>query len=387
MTFRFFTALAATALLALAACGGGIEGTGAPVGTMRVSLTDAPSCGYDAVHVTVEKVRVHQSASALETDAGWAEVVVNPPKRIDLLTLTNGVLEELGQTALPAGKYTQLRLVLASNAGSSPPANAVTPTGGVETALMTPSGQQTGLKINVDLDVAADQVLDVVVDFDACKSIVAAGMSGNYLLKPVLSATPLLSDAGQRVVGYVDASIVTPQTNVSVQSGGVPVKATLPDASGRFVLYPVPVGTYDLVVAAPGRVTVVMTGVPVTSTAHTIVNTAAIPIAPAAAAVRAVTGTVTPSSATVRALQAFGSGPTVEVTGAVVNSGSGAFDFSLPIEAPMKTAYAANATTLNFIADAAAAGKYTLQAASVGVTQSQAIDASAEVPPVSFVFP
>jgi hypothetical protein len=44
--------------------------------------------------------------------------------------------------------------------------NSVVPTGGVETALNTPSGQQSGLKMNVDLTVEADKVADFVLDFD-----------------------------------------------------------------------------------------------------------------------------------------------------------------------------------------------------------------------------
>src|SRR6478735_9173113 len=80
---------------ALAACGGG-GSTSAGNGNLRVALTDAPSCGYDHVFVTVEKVRVHQSASAGDTEAGWTELAVSPARRIDLLDLTNGVMEELG---------------------------------------------------------------------------------------------------------------------------------------------------------------------------------------------------------------------------------------------------------------------------------------------------
>ena len=53
----------------------------------------------------------------------------------------------------------------------------------------------------------------------------------------------------------------------------------------------------------------------------------------------------------------------------------------------MKTAYVANPATLNFTADSAVAGKYTLQAASAGVTKTQAIDVNAAVPPVTFTFP
>ena len=113
----------------------------AETGTLRLALTDAPACGYDSVNITVEKVRVHQSSSASDSDAGWSEVLLNPSRRINLLNLTNGVLDELGQTPLPTGKYTQLRMVLAENTSTNPLANSVKPTGFAEVALKTPSGQ------------------------------------------------------------------------------------------------------------------------------------------------------------------------------------------------------------------------------------------------------
>ncbi len=179
----------------------------AATGTLRLALTDAPACGFDKVYVTVEKVRVHQSASSGEGEAGWSDIVLEPAKRIDLLGLTNGVLEELGQKSLPAGKYQQLRLVLSENGSTAPFANAVIPTGTKdEVALSTPSADQTGLKINTNIDVIASQTADFVIDFDACKSIVttggggggngngnananagAGGNAGKYLLKPVLT--------------------------------------------------------------------------------------------------------------------------------------------------------------------------------------------------------
>jgi hypothetical protein len=45
-------------------------------GTLRLAMTDAPACGYDAIHVTVTKVRVHQSATAAVSEAGWQGVIV-----------------------------------------------------------------------------------------------------------------------------------------------------------------------------------------------------------------------------------------------------------------------------------------------------------------------
>src|SRR5512134_2823213 len=102
-------ALSLSFAAALAACGGG---DGTPTGTLRLSLTDSPACGYDNVFVTVEKVRVRRSDNASDNGPGWSEVVLATPQRVDLLTLTNGTLIPLGQTELPAGTYTQMRLVL-----------------------------------------------------------------------------------------------------------------------------------------------------------------------------------------------------------------------------------------------------------------------------------
>lgn len=386
--------LAAALALTLAACGGGdgggISGTGRTQGTLKLALTDAPACGYDHVYITLERVRVHQSSSAADGDGGWSEIVLSPARRIDLLALNNGVLEELGQTALPAGRYTQMRLIVAANGNSAPFANAVVPTGGAESALTTPSAQQSGLKADITIDVAADQVADFVVDFDACKSVVKRGNSGQYNLKPVITVVPRLADAGLRVVGWVSPAVAAAGAPVSLQLAGVPVKATVADAStGRFVLYPVPEGSYDLVVAASGRASAVMTGVPVTRTAITNVNSAALPIVPPALTLpsRSVGGTVVPATATVRVLQTLTGGPTIEQAWAPVDALSGAFSVALPQEAPWRVAYVANPVSLPFVAVPGAAGRYTVEAASGGVTKTQPIDTTAAVPALSFTFP
>ena len=388
----------------VAACGGGagggIGGTGAPMGTMRVSITDAPSCGYDAVFITVDRVRVHQSATASDGETGWSEVVLTPARRIDLLSLSNGVLDELGQTLLPAGTYTQLRLVLASNGGAPPFANAVVPSNtGTEVPLDTPSAQQSGLKLNTQIDVPTDKVADVVLDFDACKSVVKRGNSGRYNLKPVVSVTTVLSDAGLRIVGWLAPAIAASAPSVSVQAAGMPVKATVPDpTTGRFVLYPVPTGTYDLVIGASGRVTSVITGVRVVTSAYTYTNSQAQPMVPAAAASapRSVSGTVGPAAVTataiVRALQSFTGGPTIEAAFSAIDADTGAFAFSLPADAPQRAAYSGTPGSqppgaVAFTADPPRAGLYTVQATNNGASLVQDIDVKAAVPPLTFVFP
>ena len=381
-------------LLGIASCGGGgsagggggIGGTGSPstLGTVRFSLTDAPACGFDAVNVTIDRVRVHASSSAADSDAGWSEVVLQPARRINLLDLTNGVLTDLGQTTLPVGKYTQLRLVLAVNGGAAPLANSVVPTGGTETALTTPSGVQTGIKVDVDIDVAEGQTADVVLDFDACKSVVKRGNSGQYNLKPVISATSVIAGAGQRVVGYLAPAIALPSTVVSVQAAGVPVKSTVPDGTGAFVLYPVPAGTYDLVIASAGHATVLVTGVTVSATAQTDLNTTAARINPPTATPRTVAGTVSPASATVRALQPYTGGPTVEAAFAPVDATTGAFSVALPIGAPVRAAFG---SALAFAPDAGAATKFVIPASTAATPTSLPIDVSASVPALTLTVP
>lgn len=366
----------------LSACGGG-GGEAAPdggVGTLSLSLTDAPACGYREVFVTVERVRVHRSASADPEDAGWSEVELPTPQRVDLLSLTNGTLLPLGQVELPAGTYTQMRLVLSPNTAASPLANAVTPLGGTTMELTTPSAARSGLKMNVRLEVPAGQVADFAVDFDACKSLVRAGHSGKVLLEPVLRVIPIVSAAGQRVVGYVDPALATGTTTVSVQSGGVPVRATPPDGTGRFVLYPVPAGRYDLVLTAPGRVNAVMTDVPVSTATTTLVGHVNLRLdPPASASSHEVSGTVTvrgspaDTGGAVRALQALTGGPVVEVGHAAADDLTGAYTLRLPAGAPVRAVYAAGATGFGFAPDAAAAGRYRIEAGAPGYA-AQGVD-------------
>ena len=380
-------AVGSLVLAGLAACGGGGDGgAGANSGTLRLALTDAPSCGYDAVNVTLAKVRVHQSSSASDSDGSWSEVVLNPARRINLLNLTNGVLDELGQTPLPTGKYTQLRMILADNNGTSPLANSVKPTGSAEVALKTPSGQQSGVKANIDIDIAANKLADFVIDFDACKSIVVAGNSGQYLLKPVVTVIARYISA---VAGFVDVALAGGSTSVSLQQGGVVIKATTPDSTGKFLLQPVAPGSYTLVLAAPGRTTAVVTSVVVATDTVTSINASGTVLNPPVSASGTVNGTATVNTF-VRAVQLLTGGSTVEVTGRFVDGTTGAYSYLLPVNAPLVAPYAAAPGALVFTADTAAAGKYTFKASLAGFvdkTSTLATLTSGATITTNFTFP
>jgi hypothetical protein len=369
------------------ACGGGGgDAGGTATGTIQFALTDAPACGYDHVWVTVEKIGVNASATASDTDPGWTDLTLATPQRIDLLTLTNGVMQTLGSVPLAAGHYSQVRLVLASNTpGANPPANAVQPTGGAITELKTPSGQQSGVKLQANTDVAAGQMVDLVLDFDACSSVVKAGGSGQYLLKPVVSVVPITVSAIQ---GVVTTTLTLSSTTVSAQLNGANVRSTTPDATGNFSIPFLAPGTYTLVITSDAHATGVVTSVPAGSTT-TVVSTAGSPIVLPTSAMADVTGTVTSSTlsngttvtaavtdATMRALQSLTSGPQIEVARQPVDATLGTYHFRLPTAAPVKGAYAGTAT-LTLSPDTAVAGKYTIEAsAPQRATQTKPADVS-----------
>ncbi len=350
--------LATTSLIAaavLVACGGGSGSSGstpppAGMGTVRASLTDAPACGYDEVNVTVNKVRINKSATALDTEGGWTDITLAAPVKVNLLKLTNGLIEPLGTAPLAAGTYNQIRLVLDANSADNM-ANSVKPTGGTLQNLITPSAVQSGIKLNGSFDVAAGQVADVVIDFDACKSIVTRG-NGKYALKPVVKMLPAVLNG---ISGVIAPSQLGSNVMVSAQQAGVVVSSTIPDpVSGAFLLSRLPAGNYDVVITGTGMAASVIGGVPVVATASVPVSTTAAPITLTSSTTGSIAGTttLTPAPAAevatyVSAKQSFAAGPTVTVKYAASDLVTGAYALNgLPLTAPQ---YAVYSTTLPLV--------------------------------------
>ncbi len=142
--------------------------------TMKVRMTDAPG-DYDKVLVEIIGVEIHYTG---ENESAWMALETNAGI-YDLLLLQNNVSAVLTEEGkIPAGKVDQIRLILGAN-------NSVV-VEGIEFDLKTPSAQNTGLKINVNQTFKADNKYEVLLDFDADKSIVVEG-NGAFSLKPVIS--------------------------------------------------------------------------------------------------------------------------------------------------------------------------------------------------------
>jgi hypothetical protein len=294
------------------------------------------------------------------------------------------VLESLGQTALPAGHYSQLRLVLDANTGTGL-ANSVVPSGGSETTLDTPSAVQSGIKLSNEFDVAAGQKVDLVLDFDACKSVLTKG-NGKYALKPVVKVIPTTING---IGGFVATSLLASHVSVTAQQNGAIIAGTTPNATtGEFSLSRLPAGNYDVVITADDRAASVIGAVPVTATATTSLSTSAAPIAMATSTMGSIAGvvTMTPPSTTeaayVAARQSFASGPTVTIRYKGADLLTGAYTIaSLPVAAPQYAAYSAS-LPLVFAANTTTTpgtGKYKVDASATGYTakSTASVDISA----------
>jgi hypothetical protein len=366
-------------------CGGNgsssANGSNSAPGSIRVSLTDAPACGFDEVNVTVTKVRAHQSSTASDHDGGWTDITLNPARKINLLNLTNGVFDGLGEAPLAAGHYTQLRLVLDPNTSNNL-VNSVVPTGGVETALKTPSAVQSGIKLIHEFDVVSGQRVDLMLDFNACKSIVKRG-NGTYALKPVIKVLPFVLNG---IEGFVDTSLLGSNVTVTAQQNGVIIQSTAPNSpTGYFFLSRLLPGSYDVVIAADGHATATIANVSV-ATATSVVNVSdnVTRVSLPASATRTVSGTavLNPTSTTevayVTAKQALGSIMTTVKFVAADDSTTppGAYTLTLPIEAPLLGQYA-TPLPITFVAQSGVAGHYTMEASATGYqTQSASVNIS-----------
>jgi hypothetical protein len=422
------------AMAALGACGGD-GGSGGPdatavssgAGTLSVKLTDAPAAAEHAnVFVTIERISVHRAGTDDAAGAGWSEIVLDPPRKIDLLTLRNGATVALGELQLAEGGYTQLRLVLGQGPADNTIVLASNP--GVEIPMRMPTGVRDGLKLIHPFRVGAGETVELTLDFDAARSVVMSGTPEIVRLKPTpqVSATtggemvskPAIAadDSGQRVN--------KPATAVSTDSGGadprpllkpsIAVIPTISDgmpASGavagafdddsangatvslqaydavndtvvvkrstvvdgrRWALDPVPPGSgYQLVIAKTGYRTVVLTGVDVAAGAA--IGPVSVGALEAATSLRAASGRFDPADgsagkdARVRALQRVGAGAdgevVVEVAATMTPVATGAFALTLPVDAAKVARFAAS--PLAFAAGANAA-RYLLEADGLG---------------------
>lgn len=218
-------------ILLLSGCGMEQE---SGVGRIRMEVFDAPPpAGVEHIFLTITEVNVSTG------DDEWIPLA-QPNTRFDFLDLVNGATAVLADDDLEPGMYSQLRLVVSES-------NEVV-IDGQSYPLRVPSGEETGVKLNLDFTVQEDELVEILVDFDASRSI--TWTPGNYLLHPAFRAFKKVISGN--VSGTARDTSGTGIPNVMVEATGAGQSfATVTDSTGAYTLV-VAEGTYDLAASAEG---------------------------------------------------------------------------------------------------------------------------------------
>jgi hypothetical protein len=289
--FRYSRSIAATAIAAaaLAACGGGGDDDSpsqAPIATAATgtgavaAATDAPSCGLDEVNVSIGKIRFHKDFQATNASSGWSEVVfAQGTKKVNLLnaaSVLGGGTMSIGSVTLPAGIYTQMRVVIETPVAAVQNPNTIRLKGSTAFVnLETPANLATeGVKMPIDLTIEEGKQANVVFDLDACNAI--HPRATNYVLRPTSRVVPTALNG---VSGYIDKAALASDVVITAQQGGISAATAVPNpTTGEFMLPRLPAGNWDVVITGKGRATSVIGQVPVTASTTVAVSTVAAPI-------------------------------------------------------------------------------------------------------------
>jgi len=260
----FLTAALILGLFAFAACSdddSSTDGGTPPPGTLRLSLTDAPTPieGVEALTLVLSEVRVNPSADD-EDGGGWYDILpdtlTQEERTVNLLDYSNGEYFLIGEELLPAGVYQQIRLVIEES--------TVTVDG--ETyPLKIPSGSTSGLKLVTEFEVESEQLIGLILDFDVGRSLFATPPgSTNFKLKPVIRV--IAEDVSGAIAGTVlpvdiDAMVMAVSSDDS-DTATVYVEAE----TGAYQLSALVPGDWSVTAMAPGYVSETVTGVTVTAT-------------------------------------------------------------------------------------------------------------------------
>ena len=222
-------ALAAVTVLVISGCS---DPTSVQTGTLNVRLVDAPAA-YQQVNIVVTRVDVH--AAGMDSMDGWF-TINDVPATYDLLILRNGASAVLGEQELPVGHYTQIRLIIGE--GSTVMINdTIYP-------LVIPSGMETGLKLNHPFDILPDQLYELVLDFDADRSINLTG-SGEYKLSPVIRVQAVV------LAGSISGIVLPVSAHATISAILAPdtVRASADTVTGAFTIMALHAGLYTVVIS------------------------------------------------------------------------------------------------------------------------------------------
>jgi len=213
---------------------------------LQLKLVDAPG-DYEEVNVEIIDVLYNST----EDEEGWTSLTPEgfTPIEVDLTELIAGNELLLSDVIIPSGMLAQIRLVLGDN-------NTLVIEGEAEVInLDTPSAQQSGLKLKMNTELIPGYSYTFILDWDVQKSIVKAGNSGKYNLKPVIRVNAEVN-SGSIFGNVVAKPILSDGTNDTAPLKGAVVRVitldgdditgTETDENGDFIIQGLDAGDYKI---------------------------------------------------------------------------------------------------------------------------------------------
>jgi Domain of unknown function (DUF4382) len=230
--FLIFSGFALLVILSFNSCSKNENSSGSNTAKLEVRLTDGPDPNVREVWVDIQQIEIIMSDTNHPIILNGAH-----PGVYNLLAFSDGKDTLLADATIPAGSISQIRLILGDN-------NYLITKDDQKIPLKTPSGQESGLKVQVHQDVTGGILYRLTLDFDAGRSIVKAGNSGNYLLKPVLRIFSLVPSGGD-IKGVV--APYSFMTTIFALQGPDTIASTFTDTTnGRYLFKDLPAGNYSL---------------------------------------------------------------------------------------------------------------------------------------------
>lgn len=238
-------------------------------GKLSVSLTDAPF-PFDLVaeaNVTIFKVEARLKDGEIEHDDDISDknldsdngssfiTLMEQEVDVNLLELTNGVIENLANIEVPIGTYDLVRVYVKGI--------SVVLTDGTTYDLKVPSGEQTGIKVFIKPGIVVNGGLtsDLLLDFDVSRSFVVKGNSKSLEGIKGFNFKPVIKVSNMTVAGTLTGLVTTMENDMPLGLEGAQVSVfaadtlnttSFTDANGGYTIMGLLAGSYDVEVELEG---------------------------------------------------------------------------------------------------------------------------------------
>jgi hypothetical protein len=251
-------------------------------GTLKLMVTDKPFPVDMITEAAIKITRIEMRKAGGDPSAAFV-TIFDGERMVDLLDLRNGRMDLLAEADIPAGSYDQMRLIVTDG--------KISLTDGREFDLKVPSGEETGIKLNFNVEIAEgeDNVLLLDVDLTRAFSAIPSGHIDDvstirsFQFHPSLAMRLIRMLEAGKIIGTITDDTPAPIAAAQVAAfdeDDTEVSSTMTETDGTFVLMGLHTGTYRVDITADGFEAMTIMDVNVTAEETTDLGTIVLTASP-----------------------------------------------------------------------------------------------------------